>query len=998
MLATPRNSLQKSLRWLRRVMTVALIVANFATVLLAGAAPAQPDTQPSFPIRAAFYYPWFPEAWDQHNINPYTNYNPSLGFYDGGSQTVIQQHIAAMQYGGIQVGIASWWGQGSQTDAKIAALLQAAAGTNFRWSIYYENESLGNPSVAQLTSDLTYLRDLYGNDPSFLRINGRFVVFVYSDGSDNCGMADRWKQANTVGAYVVLKVFAGYRNCASQPDSWHQYSPAVAADSQQGYSYAIAPGFWQKGMSVRLARDLNRWNQNVKDMVASGAPWQLIATFNEWGEGTSVESAQEWATSSGYGAYLDALHNNGGQTPPTATTVPPTQTSQPTATSVPPTQTTVPPTVTPTQIVPPTATQAPTNTPISPTITNTPPAGGNLVLNPGFETQGNSAADAADWMEGTNHTRLSDKFHTGGWSLHSTFRGAGTDTRTAAPIAVSPNMTYTYSGYIWRTNSTGAACMDMNDIAGERQLCTSTSGSWQSLTGAWNSGSNTSVTLRLITDGSPTGDIWFDDISLMGPGGPTPTSVPPTQTTVPPSPTNTAVPSGDPVIAAAGDIACDPNLPAFNGGYGNANECHLMQVSDLLVNAGLAAVLPVGDISNADGSLYVYQGAYDPTWGRVKSITHPVPGNHDYLNAPGALGYFTYFGAAAGDPTKGYYSYDVGTWHIIALNSNCSPVGGCGAGSPQEQWLKADLAAHPNMCTLAYWHHPRFSSGEQGSYVAYDAFWRDLYAAGAELVLNGHDHVYERFAPQNPTAGADPKGIQEFIVGTGGKVMNSFATVQPNSVIRHTFTFGVLKLTLHPTSYDWQFVPEAGQTWTDAGSRNCFTPSSPQPTATPVGPTATATQSTPSSNLTFNPVADSYVNAGAPATNYGASNQIRVDASPVVNSYLKFNVQGLASSVASVKLRIYANSSSSAGVQVYGVSNTSWVENTITFSNAPGLGNLGGSTGSFTAGTWITIDITPLITGNGTFSVAVTGIDGTAISLASRESGANAPQLIVTTR
>jgi hypothetical protein len=154
----------------------------------------------------------------------------------------------------------------------------------------------------------------------------------------------------------------------------------------------------------------------------------------------------------------------------------------------------------------------------TPTITDTPSANSNLVLNPGFEMQGNSAADAVNWTEGINHIRASDKFHTGNWSLHSTFQGAGTSTYTTAPIPVSPNTTYTYSGYIWRTNSTGAACMDMADIAGETQLCTSASGNWQLLSGTWNSGPNTSVTLRLITDGSPTGDIWFDDISLVGSG------------------------------------------------------------------------------------------------------------------------------------------------------------------------------------------------------------------------------------------------------------------------------------------------------------------------------------------------------------------------------------------------------------------------------------------------------------------------------------------------
>ena len=272
--------------------------------------PSNSDWQPAFPIRATFYYPWFDEAWTQQGIYPYTNYTPSLGYYSSRDQNILKQHIAMMQYAHIDAAIASWWGQGSQTDTKINGLLTAATGSSFRWALYYENESMGNPSVAQIQSDLTYIRDHYGKNPNFLRVNGKFVVFVYADGGDACGMADRWKQANTVGAYVVLKVFPGFAGCASQPDSWHQYSPAVAADQQGTMSYAISPGFWLKGNAVRLARDLNRWSQNVRDMVASGAKWQLITTFSEWGEGTVVEPANEWASPSGYGKYLDVLHAN----------------------------------------------------------------------------------------------------------------------------------------------------------------------------------------------------------------------------------------------------------------------------------------------------------------------------------------------------------------------------------------------------------------------------------------------------------------------------------------------------------------------------------------------------------------------------------------------------------------------------------------------------------------------------------------------------------------
>ncbi len=267
--------------------------------------------QPSFPIRAAFYYPWFPEAWKQEGIYPYSNYTPLLSYYSSRDPAILKRHLAMMQYAHIEAGIASWWGQGSQTDSKIAGLLDAAAGTNFRWALYYENEAQDDPSVSQIHSDLVYIRDHYGQNPAFLRIKGRFVVFVYSDGNDGCAMVDRWTKANTVGAYVVLKVFEGYRNCAHQPNGWHQYAPALAETQQGNQSFSISPGFWLVGQSIRLKRDVTRWRQNVRDMVASGARWQLITTFSEWGEGTAVEPALQWPSASGYGQYLDALRYNG---------------------------------------------------------------------------------------------------------------------------------------------------------------------------------------------------------------------------------------------------------------------------------------------------------------------------------------------------------------------------------------------------------------------------------------------------------------------------------------------------------------------------------------------------------------------------------------------------------------------------------------------------------------------------------------------------------------
>jgi len=266
------------------------------------------DVQPQFPIRAAFYYPWFPETWGSSS-NPFTNYRPSLGLYNSSDAATIASHIKAMQYGGIEAGIASWWGQGTKTDGRVSSLLRGADGTDFRWSLYYEQEAQGDPTVSQIQSDLQYINRNYGTDPSFLRVNGRPVVFVYADGSDACGMASRWSQANTVNAYVVLKVFSGYKTCADQPAGWHQYGPASASSDMSPYSYTISPGFWKKGdASPRLTRDPSRWSNQVAAMASSGAQFQLITTFNEWGEGTAVESASEWASPSGYGAYLDILH------------------------------------------------------------------------------------------------------------------------------------------------------------------------------------------------------------------------------------------------------------------------------------------------------------------------------------------------------------------------------------------------------------------------------------------------------------------------------------------------------------------------------------------------------------------------------------------------------------------------------------------------------------------------------------------------------------------
>lgn len=267
---------------------------------------------------------------------------------------------------------------------------------------------------------------------------------------------------------------------------------------------------------------------------------------------------------------------------------------------------------------------------------------------------------------------------------------------------------------------------------------------------------------------------------------------------------------------AAGDIACAP------GSSSTATSCRHPDTAQLL--AGADHVLVLGDAQYDEGTLpqFLGAGAYDATWGKHKARTHPVPGNHEY-RTPSAAGYFDYFGGMAGDPGKGYYSYNVGAWHLIALNTGAPSLVPTKSGSAQEQWLKDDLARHSNQCVLAYWHHPRFSAGSYypGVKTSTTAFWADLYAAGADVVLNGHDHAYQRFAPQTPSGAADPQGgISEFVVGTGGRSLYPVDQSLPNLMWSDDQTFGVLKMTLRASSYEWAFVDEAG-TELDRGSASC---------------------------------------------------------------------------------------------------------------------------------------------------------------------------------
>jgi hypothetical protein len=286
----------------------------------------------------------------------------------------------------------------------------------------------------------------------------------------------------------------------------------------------------------------------------------------------------------------------------------------------------------------------------------------------------------------------------------------------------------------------------------------------------------------------------------------------------------------DPVVAAAGDVACDPASSYFNGGLGVGRRCGQAATSDALLKMDLSAVFALGDLQYEDGRLDNFLASFDPAWGRLKPLIRPAAGNHEY-RVPGAAGYFDYFNGVgtadgpAGPRGAGYYSFDLGSWHIVALNSQCTGTSGaptCVAGSPQEEWLRADLAAHPGACTLAFFHHPLISSGIPTLNTAVAPLWQALVEGGVDVALTGHDHAYERFAPINAAGGRGPaSGVREFVVGTGGRSLRRATGLAPNSELRRHNALGVLELTLHAGGYSWNFVNAGRGAFRDTGSSDC---------------------------------------------------------------------------------------------------------------------------------------------------------------------------------
>jgi len=679
----PPASVRRS-RLRRAAGSAAAALALAAAASLAIAAPRSPTPQPAtltspelpLPIRAAFYESRYPAAWSRSDRE-----RPASGRY-GTSVAVVKKQIAAMRYGGIAAGIAPFDGLRTLSASRVPVLLKAASGTPFRWGLRVTGSRFTTRRAE--TAVLSAVVARYGRRAAYLRLGGRPVVFM-ADSGRSCAAAGRWVAANRPWVYLVLTAFPGSTSCKVQPDGWYANDARLPAQAVLPYSFTIAPGrFPAGGRRPVLARDPDRFLQNVQAMVASGARFQLIDSFNRWEGGTAVENSRTWRTASGYGSYLDALHAAGATPAP----APPA-----TGTAVP----TIP-------------------APVTPAV-------------PTVHTPGAPAP-------------------------------AGPTTTATVPVTPPPPPPVT-------------------------------------------------------TDAST---------SPITPPPPPVTTTGTTTTTTPAPPPPPPVTGPDPVILAAGDIACAPTNAEYNDGQGTSNACAQQTTANMIgaaqAKGNLAAVLSLGDTQYEAGEFANFMQVFDKSWGKYKSLIHPAVGNHEYIT-PNGTGYFQYFGAAAGAADQGYYSFDVGSWHLIALNTNCSQAGGCSSGSPQGQWLKADLAAHKNKCVLAYFHIPLFSSGGRAE-VNSKTLWQILYAANADVILSAHDHLYERFAPQTPDGIPDPvRGIRTFVVGTGGANHTSFVNVFPNSEVRNDDTYGLLQMTLKPGGYDWSFLPVPGRSFTDAGSGTC---------------------------------------------------------------------------------------------------------------------------------------------------------------------------------
>jgi Glycosyl hydrolase family 99/Calcineurin-like phosphoesterase len=1035
-----------------------------AQLNLAASAAFQP-TRSS--IYATFYYPWYgnPTAdggwafWEGSGHSPPNNWaanylplppgafnpttraiNPAVGLYSSRDKNVFYWQISQMAQAHLEVAISSWWGR-SASPTSTSAGQYATNGRadfafrqivtnwmnlpdnpypNLRWALYYEKEGFSNPTQTELVSDLQYIRDHYINQPAFLKIGGRPVIFVYAQSSDGCAMADRWAQARAqsgVNFYIVLKLFSGYQNCSTQPDSWHQYAPAVRAADHAPYASFISPGFWARGSSVTLPRNLTEFDAAAAAMVTANTFWKLVQTWNEWGEGTSVEPGIQvqqvtngTATIAPNGtpfenAYIDVLSK---RLPALQAGTGAGQPSGATSTSIAPSPTIAPPT---------TIAQA-----------------GSFIFGAGGDVGANSRSDAS--LRAIGPSGASFFLSLGDADYDET----PTDAAWCDYVKARVGNTFPFEIVTGNHEEGSSGSPGPDGYIGNMAACLPDRlGAQPVIPGRHGYAANyyfdypTSNPIMRVIMISP--DLLYDGVTYQF---------------------NRSEQTNYNALAAVIDQAKQAGRWVVVGMHKNcltagAKSCEIgADLMNLLIQRRVDLVLQGHDhnyqrsrqIAHTTSCTTVTPNSYNPACvvddGNDNSYTSGagtifvISGTvgrccNNVIPSDSEAGYFARMIGADGVNTTGFVAYTVSATRIDArvINSvgnwgDSFSLVNSGGTTPTLPPLttmpsptaapvgsRGSLTVSPSGDAYVNAQSPGSNYGISTSlrtdgspvirsYVRFDVPNLNQTVIRATLRIYAKSgsslgYVVQKTGSnwtESAVTFSNAPAVGTLVGNSGAVAANTWSTVDITSLIPGAGSYNLVFTSndSQATSFSSRESTNPPQIVLDLGT------SGPPGTATST-PVATSTAGSPHSMI-FGAAADAYVMQTNPTLNYGSSVSLRTDGSPTINSYLQFNVQGITQPITNATLRIYNSSASNAGYDVRSVSDNAWTENSITYNNAPGLGGMVGSSGAFTSGAWTTVNVTPLVTKNGVVSFALTSSSSTAINLSSREA-ANRPQLVV---